>query len=170
MLLCDADNLATIQSYIHKHPHELLDSVVKERFDQAFRLNRGRAFYSSLSHCQAVFSKISFLLNRLPLRSIFISRQREANHTAFKTAVNHLFQPPPINPTEATNRTQQPPCQPGAFYSNPPPAQPSISKQLVDLQELLADDHARSGAHYRGLKMGVKRFVRSCLNPTEAMG
>ncbi|MHB1370475.1 MAG: hypothetical protein ACYCW7_09755, partial [Pseudomonadaceae bacterium] len=91
VLLCDADNLATIQSYIHKHPHELLDSVVKERFDQAFRLNRGCAFYSSLSRCQAVFSKISFLLNRLPLRSIFISRQREANHTAFKTAVNHLF-------------------------------------------------------------------------------
>ena len=60
MLLCDADNLATIQSYIHKHPHELLDSVVKERFDQAFRLNRGRAFYSSLSRCQAVFRKSLF--------------------------------------------------------------------------------------------------------------
>ncbi|NHW01174.1 hypothetical protein HAV20_05005 [Pseudomonas sp. D-134-1] len=77
------------------------------------------------------FSKISFLLNRLPLRSIFISRQREANHTAFKTAVNHLFQPPPINPTEATNRTQPPPRQLGALYSNPPPAQPSISSNLL---------------------------------------
>ncbi len=107
MLLCDADNLATIQSYIHKHPHELLDSVVKERFDQAFRLNRGRAFYSSLSHCQAVFSKISFLLNRLPLRSIFISRQREANHTAFKTAVNHLFQPPLSTASDQPDRSHQ---------------------------------------------------------------
>jgi len=44
----------------HKHPHELLDSVVKERFDQAFRLNRGRAFYSSLSTCQALFRKFLF--------------------------------------------------------------------------------------------------------------
>ncbi|WP_220801744.1 hypothetical protein, partial [Pseudomonas sp. NCCP-436] len=34
------------------------DSVVKERFDQAFRLNQGRAFYSSLSICQAVFRRI----------------------------------------------------------------------------------------------------------------
>ena len=131
MLLCDADNLSDHQSYIHKHPHELLDSVVKERFDQVFRLNRGRAFYSSLSHCQAVFSKISFLLNRLPLRSICISRQREANHTAFKTAVNHLFQPPPINPTEAANRIQPPPCQPGAFYSNPPSVQPFYFANLL---------------------------------------
>ncbi|MCQ4244449.1 hypothetical protein NAV25_05315, partial [Pseudomonas stutzeri] len=48
---------------------------------------------------------------------------REANHTAFKTAVNHIFQPPPINLIEATNRTQPPPCQPGAFYSNPPSVQ-----------------------------------------------
>ncbi|WP_236692398.1 hypothetical protein, partial [Pseudomonas sp. FeS53a] len=30
----------------------------KERFDQVFRLNRGRAFYSSLSFCQAVFRRI----------------------------------------------------------------------------------------------------------------
>ncbi|MEX5449957.1 hypothetical protein WCE15_13060, partial [Stutzerimonas stutzeri] len=45
--------------------------------------------------------KISFLLNRLPPRSICISRQREANHTASKTAVNHLFQPLSINPIES---------------------------------------------------------------------
>ena len=58
---------------LHKHPHELLDSVVKERFDQAFRLNRGRAFYSSLSICQAVFRfcfrRNFFLLNHLRFRS-----------------------------------------------------------------------------------------------------
>ena len=42
----------------HKHPHELLDSVVKERFDQVFRLNRGRAFYSSLVSRQAVFEEV----------------------------------------------------------------------------------------------------------------
>jgi hypothetical protein len=66
----------------------------------------------------------SFLLNRLRFRSTLISRQREANHTAFKTAVNYLFQPLPINLTEATNRAQPPPCKPGAFYSNPPSVQP----------------------------------------------
>ncbi|RRW23548.1 hypothetical protein EGJ36_15155, partial [Stutzerimonas stutzeri] len=77
------------------------------------------------------FSKISFLLNRLPPRSTCISRQRGANHTASKTAVNHLFQPLSINPTEATNRTQPPPCQRGAFYSNPPPVQPFYLANLL---------------------------------------
>ena len=75
----------------HKHPHELLDSVVKERFDQAFRLNRGRAFYSSLSTCQALFRKFSFLLNRLPPRRSLNLLKREANHTASISAVNRLF-------------------------------------------------------------------------------
>ncbi|MEN2509424.1 hypothetical protein V8Z77_21255, partial [Stutzerimonas stutzeri] len=36
----------------------MLDSVVKERFDQVFRLNRGRAFYSSLVSRQAVFEEV----------------------------------------------------------------------------------------------------------------
>ncbi|MEB2327667.1 MAG: hypothetical protein OZ926_12510, partial [Pseudomonas sp.] len=31
-------------------------------------------------------------------------------------------------------------------------------KQLADLQELLAEDRARSGAHYRGLKVRVNRY------------
>ncbi|MBU1460070.1 MAG: hypothetical protein KKC89_10975, partial [Gammaproteobacteria bacterium] len=43
--------------------------------------------------------------------------------TAFKPAVNHLLQPLPINLIEAANRTQPPPCQPGAFYSNSPSVQ-----------------------------------------------
>ena len=80
----------------HKHPHELLDSVVKERFDQVFRLNRGRAFYSSLVSRQAVFEEV------------FLSSQPLAL---------------PINLIEAANRTQPPPCQPGAFYSNSPSVQ-----------------------------------------------
>ncbi|WP_256670075.1 hypothetical protein, partial [Pseudomonas sp. L-22-4S-12] len=46
-----------------------LIQVVKERFDQGFRLNRGRAFYSSLSFCQPVSKNFSFLLNRLRFRS-----------------------------------------------------------------------------------------------------
>ncbi|MBU0562384.1 MAG: hypothetical protein KJ890_02370 [Gammaproteobacteria bacterium] len=75
--------------------------------------------------------KFFFLLNRLRFRSACVSRQREANHTAFKTAVNHLFQPLPINPTEAANRIQPPPCQPGAFYSNPRSVQPFYFDNLL---------------------------------------
>ena len=55
---------------LHKHPHELLDSVVKERFDQGFRLNRGRAFYSSPSYCQAVFRKSLFYSTACRFRSV----------------------------------------------------------------------------------------------------
>ncbi|MEW6178044.1 MAG: hypothetical protein AB1588_20360, partial [Pseudomonadota bacterium] len=73
----------------------------------------------------------SFLLNRLRFRSTLISRQREANHTAFKTAVNHLFQPLSIDSNEATNKAQPPPCQRGAFYSNPPPVQPFYLANLL---------------------------------------
>ncbi|WP_278349464.1 hypothetical protein, partial [Stutzerimonas kunmingensis] len=75
--------------------------------------------------------KFFFLLNRLRFRSTCVSHQREANHTAFKTAVNHLFQPLPINPTEAANRIQPPPCQPGAFYLNPPSVQPFYFANLL---------------------------------------
>ncbi|POH80949.1 hypothetical protein CXK91_20305, partial [Stutzerimonas stutzeri] len=75
--------------------------------------------------------KFFFLLNRLRFRSTCVSHQREANHTAFKTAVNHLFQPLPINLTEATSSAKPPPCQPGAFYSNPPPVQPFYLANLL---------------------------------------
>jgi hypothetical protein len=69
----------------------LLDSVVKERFDQVFRLNRGRAFYSSLSSCQAVFRKFLFYSTACASDPIHSSRQREAHSTAFKLAVNTSF-------------------------------------------------------------------------------
>jgi len=48
-----------------------LIQVVKERFGEVFRLNRGRAFYSSLSFCQPVSKNFSFLLNRLALSICF---------------------------------------------------------------------------------------------------
>ncbi|WP_333872791.1 hypothetical protein, partial [Acinetobacter variabilis] len=80
---------------------------------------------------EAAHSTAAFLTVKLFFENFFstqplaasincISRQREANHTAIRTAVNHIFQPPSIDPTEAANRTQPPPCQRGAFYSNPP--------------------------------------------------
>ena len=127
MLLCDADNLSDHQSYIHKHPHELLDSVVKERFDQVFRLNRGRAFYSSLVSRQAVFEEV--FLSSQPLALQINLCLSSAGGESYSVQIR--CQPPPINPTEATNRIQPPPCQPGAFYSNPPSVQPFYFANLL---------------------------------------
>jgi len=83
------------------------------------------AAHSTAALClvKLFLKKFFFLLNRLRFRSTRASRQREANHTAFKPAVNRLVNPLSINLTEATNRTQPPPCQPGAFYSNLPSVQ-----------------------------------------------
>ncbi|RJG13383.1 hypothetical protein D3879_09015 [Pseudomonas cavernicola] len=79
-----------------------------------------RAFYSSLTSCQAVIStKFQIFLinfNHLRFRSSQASRQREANSTAFQTAVNHLIQPLSIL-QQTDNTAQPPPCQPGAFYT-----------------------------------------------------
>ncbi|MCQ4273718.1 hypothetical protein NA655_22035, partial [Pseudomonas kuykendallii] len=131
----------------HKHPHELLDSVVKERFDQVFRLNRGRAFYSSLSICQAYFRKSLFYSTACRFRSfkLLVSGRRILQRS--NPLSTPLF-PLPIISIEATNRIKPPPCQPGAFYSNPPPMQPSLFAQPIDLQEVLLEDCAGSGAHY----------------------
>ena len=78
----------------HKHPHELLDSVVKERWLSLSSQPR-RAFYSSTTSCQAVIFtklKISFVTSTTcAFDQLLASRQREANSTAFQTTVNHLF-------------------------------------------------------------------------------
>ena len=91
---CDADNLAT-SVLQHKHPHELLDSVVKERWVKSVSSQPRRAFYSVLCVCQAVIFRSfqSFLCNFNHLRFVRlgVSRQREANSTALQPAVNHLF-------------------------------------------------------------------------------
>ncbi|WP_374289413.1 hypothetical protein, partial [Pseudomonas fluvialis] len=55
------------QSYSTSTHTNCLIQFVKERFDQVFRLNRGRAFYSSLSICQAVFEE--FFVSSQPLRA-----------------------------------------------------------------------------------------------------
>ncbi|WP_178099512.1 hypothetical protein, partial [Stutzerimonas degradans] len=148
-----ADNLATIQSYIHKHPHELLDSVVKERFDQAFRLNRGRAFYSSPSHCQAVF--FENLFSTQPLAASINLHLSSAGGESY--SVQNRCQPPLSTAPDQSDRSHQ------QDSTTTPPARRTLLesatsttlnlKQLADLQELLAEDRARSGAHYRGLKV-----------------
>jgi hypothetical protein len=113
----------------------LLDSVVKERFGEVFRLNRGRAFYSSLSICQAVFEEFFVSSQPLALRIRTSSRQREAHSTAFKTAVNHPFQPLSIRTDRSTDKIKPPPCQPGAFYLNPPSGQPLFSSNSLIFKE-----------------------------------
>ena len=91
---CDADNLLT-SVLQRKHPHELLDSVVKERLVKSFSSQPRRAFYSVLCICQAVILRSfqSFLCNFNHLRFVRlgVSRQREANSTALQSAVNSLF-------------------------------------------------------------------------------
>src|SRR5690606_38128550 len=85
--------------------------------------------------CQAVFEEFFVSSQPLALQSQTSSRQREAHSTAFKTAVNHLFQPLPIRPTEAPTGSNLLPCQPGAFYSNPPSGQPLFSSNPLIFKE-----------------------------------
>ena len=75
---CAADNLAT-SVLQHKHPRELLDSVVKERLVKSFSSQPRRAFYSVLCICQAVIFRSfqSFLcnFNHLRFRSLVSGRR-----------------------------------------------------------------------------------------------
>jgi hypothetical protein len=103
VLLCDADNLSDHQSYIHKHPHELLDSVVKERFDQVFRLNRGRAFYSSLATCQAVFEE--FFVSSQPLALSINSHLSSAGGESY--SVQNRCQLPLSTASDQPDRSHQ---------------------------------------------------------------
>jgi hypothetical protein len=91
---CDADNQLT-SVLQRKHPHELLDSIVKERLVKSFLSQPRRAFYSALCICQAVILRSfqSFLCNFNHLRFVrlTVSRQREANSTALQPAVNSFL-------------------------------------------------------------------------------
>ena len=54
---CDADNQLT-SVLQHKHPHELLDSVVKERVVKIFRLNRGAHSTAASVAVKRLFSEV----------------------------------------------------------------------------------------------------------------
>ena len=74
----------------HKHPHELLDSVVKERVAKSFVSTEARILqqpHSPSSDFENFFSISTTCASDQHLAS----RQREANSTAFQTAVNRLF-------------------------------------------------------------------------------
>ncbi|MFJ2681526.1 hypothetical protein, partial [Pseudomonas sivasensis] len=74
---------------LHKHPHELLDSVVKERLVKIFRLNRGA--HSTANAPQVTPLKAPDFINKinyLGQKQHQAARQREANITALKYVVN----------------------------------------------------------------------------------
>ena len=148
---CDADNQLT-SVLQRKHPHELLDSVVKERLVKSVSSQPRRAFYSSVSSCQAVIFRSfqNFLINFNHLRFVrcFISRQREANSTALQPAVNHLFSPLSIRAS-----------RPKHFLAIP-------NLQLIEFQGVLGSDCAGSGANYREIQKPVKHLFEFIPNST----
>ena len=72
--------ISRLSVLLHKHPHELLDSVVKEHFDQAFRLNRSRAFYASHSCCQALFRNFRFYSSACTYEPLLIQEQLSSTY------------------------------------------------------------------------------------------
>ena len=145
---CDADNQLT-SVLQRKHPHELLDSVVKERLVKSLSSQPRRAFYSSVSICQAVIFRSfqSFLINfnHLRLPRLGVSGQREANSTALQSAVNHLFHRCRFN------------LQTEAFHT-------VYFVQLVDYQGVFRFVCAGSGANYRDILRSVKHLFEFILN------
>ncbi len=90
-ITCGADNLADYQSSNTSTHTNCLIQIVKERFVEVFRLQRGGVFYTFQSNCQGLFSGIfqSFPSNSLlPLRFLrsslvgraFYSRLRTCQH------------------------------------------------------------------------------------------
>ena len=74
----------------HKHPHELLDSVVKERAVKSFVSTEARILqqpHLTSSDLENFFSTST----TCAFDQHLASRQREANSTAFQTTVNRLF-------------------------------------------------------------------------------
>jgi len=92
----------------HKHPHELLDSVVKERMVKSFVSTEARILQQP--HLPSSdFENFFSISTTCAFDQHLASRQREANSTAFQTAVNRLFLPPPIISTEPLQTQTLPP-------------------------------------------------------------
>ncbi len=83
-------------SLSHKHPHELLDSVVKERLVDSFVSTEARILRFPQSLSSVYFEVFQNFPNNFKHLARFDLSLREANSTAFQTAVNHLFSPLPI--------------------------------------------------------------------------
>ena len=92
MATCDADNLFDYQSVLTSTHTNCLIQFVKERLVKSFSSQPRRAFYAFLRVCQAFILKF-FARNSFSFKHLarFDLSSREVNHTAPRSAVNHLF-------------------------------------------------------------------------------
>ena len=107
----------------HKHPHELLDSVVKERLVKSFVSTEVRILQQP-HFPSSDFENFFSTSTAYAFDQLLASRQREANSTALPTAVNHLLKPLSINPTEAPTGPNHHPVSPAhstqlSLFCNP---------------------------------------------------
>jgi hypothetical protein len=102
----------------------LLDSVVKERVVDSFVSTEARILQQPHS-LSSDFENFFSISTTCAFDQHLVSRQREANSTAFQTAVNHLLTASDLLDRSA-NKTKPPPCQPGAFYADFAALQPLI--------------------------------------------
>jgi hypothetical protein len=124
--ICDADNLADYQSYLTSTHTNCLIQLLKSVSIKSF-VSTEAAHLTAACVSVKLFSKsFSFLLNRLRLRSTYRLSSAGGEFYSVTNRCQPPFSPLPINPIEAANRTQPPPCQPGAFYSNSPSVQPFV--------------------------------------------
>ena len=91
----------------HKHPHELLDSVVKEQLVKPFVSTEARILQQPHSP-SSDFENFFSISTTCAFDRHLASRQREANSKAFQTDVNRLFLPLSTTSTEPL-QTQTPP-------------------------------------------------------------
>jgi len=102
----------------------LLDSVVKEQLVKSFVSTEAAHSTAAFLSVKLFFEEFFLSTQQLAPSIRTSSLQREAHSTAFKTAVNHLFQPLSIHSTEASTGPDQHPVDRRAFYTPPPALQP----------------------------------------------
>src|ERR1700712_2850459 len=139
---CDADNQLT-SVLQRKHPHELLDSVVKERLVKIFRLNRGAHSTASSVSVKRLFQevfKVSFATSTtcasFDLASHVSGRRILQRYNLLSTP----FSPLSIQASE-----------PQRFLA-------AYFVQLFDSQGVFRFVCAGSGANYRQIRRGVKHL------------
>ena len=97
-----------------------LIQLLKSVSIKSFASTEAAYFTAALLPVKLFLKKFFFLLNRLRFRSTCVSHQREANHTAFKSAVNRLRSTRPKPPTGFNHHPASPahstrirhPCNP----------------------------------------------------------
>ena len=140
---CDADNQLT-SVLQRKHPHELLDSVVKERLVKSVSSQPRRAFYSSVSSLSSgyfqKFSKFVDQLQPLALRSMRHLTSAGGEFYSVTTCCQPPFSPLSIRA-----------FRPKHFLA-------ILNLQLIEFQGVLGSDCAGSGANYREIRRGVNPY------------